>query len=44
VDRLSKKAGHATYQAGQVETIHALDWIKQGIGEDGLKKRLQATR
>ena len=41
VDRLSKKAGHATYQAGQVETIHALDWIKQAIGEEGLKARVK---
>lgn len=39
VDRISKKAGHATYQAGQVETIHALDWIKRTIGEDGLRAR-----
>jgi len=43
VDGLSKKAGHATYQAGQVETIHALDWIKHGIGEDGLKDRLRGS-
>jgi heterodisulfide reductase subunit B len=43
VDRLSKKAGHATYEAGQVETIHALDWIKHGIGEEGLKERLRGT-
>jgi len=41
VDRLSKKAGHQTYQAGQVETIHALDWIKQAIGEEGLKARVK---
>jgi len=41
VDQLSKKAGHATYQSGQVETIHALDWIKLGLGEEGLKKRLR---
>lgn len=41
VDRLSKKAGHQTYEAGQVETIHALDWIKQTIGEDGLRERTQ---
>jgi heterodisulfide reductase subunit B len=41
VDRLSKKAGHETYQAGQVETIHALDWVKQTIGEDGLKERVK---
>ena len=43
VDRLSKKAGHATYQAGQVETIHALDWIKHGLGEEGLKQRLRGS-
>ncbi len=41
VDRLSKKAGHETYKAGQVETIHALDWIKDAIGEDGLKERVK---
>ena len=41
VDRLSKKAGHETYQAGQVETIHALDWIKDAIGEDGLRSRVK---
>jgi heterodisulfide reductase subunit B len=41
VDRLSKKAGHETYQAGQVETIHALDWIKDSIGEDGLRARVK---
>jgi heterodisulfide reductase subunit B len=39
VERISSKAGHATYQAGQVETIHALDWIKDGIGEDELRRR-----
>ena len=41
VDRLSTKAGHETYEAGQVETIHALDWIKDGIGEDGLKAKIK---
>lgn len=41
VDRISKKAGHKTYEAGQVETIHALDWIKDGIGEEGLKERVK---
>ncbi len=40
-DRLSTKAGHATYEAGQAETIHALDWIKDGIGEKELKKRVK---
>jgi heterodisulfide reductase subunit B len=41
VERISKKAGHASYQAGQVETIHALDWIKHGLGEEGLRKRVK---
>lgn len=41
VDRLSKKAGHATYKAGDVETIHALDWIKDAIGEDGIRTRIK---
>ena len=41
VGRISEKAGHATYQAGQIETIHALDWIKDGIGEDELKRRVK---
>ena len=41
VGQLSKKAGHEAYRAGQVETIHALDWIKHGIGEEGLKQRLR---
>jgi heterodisulfide reductase subunit B len=40
VDRISTKAGHKTYQAGQVETIHALDWIKHGIGEEALKAKV----
>ena len=35
VDRLSQKAGHETYAAGGVTTIHALDWIKEAIGEEG---------
>ena len=39
VGKLSQKAGHATYEAGQAETIHALDWIKDTIGEEGLRQR-----
>ncbi len=34
-ERLSTKAGHKTYEAGKVETIHALDWIKDSVGEEG---------
>ena len=43
VDRLSKKAGHETYQAGQVETIHALDWIKRTLGDEGVRKRVKRS-
>ncbi len=39
VERLSTKSGHKTYQAGQAETIHALDWLKGTIGEAGLRQR-----
>lgn len=41
VERLSKDAGHSTYEAGNVETIHALDWIKDTIGEEGLAARVK---
>jgi len=40
-ERLSSKSGHKTYQAGEAETIHALDWLKATIGEDGLRQRTQ---
>ena len=39
--RLTAKAGHTEYQPGEVTTIHALDWIKQAIGEEGLKARIR---
>ena len=39
--RLSQKAGHKTYEAGKVETIHALDWIKKAVGEEELARRVQ---
>jgi heterodisulfide reductase subunit B len=41
VNRLSTKAGHETYEAGQVETIHALDWIKDSLGEEGIRARVK---
>jgi heterodisulfide reductase subunit B2 len=41
VDRLSHKAGHQSYRTGTVTTIHALDWIKEAIGEDGLRRRIK---
>ncbi len=43
VAKISAKAGHKAYQPGQVETIHALDWIKRAIGEENLAKRVKAS-
>jgi heterodisulfide reductase subunit B len=40
-DRLSAKAGHPAYRPGGVETIHALDWIKKTLGEDGIRERVR---
>ncbi len=40
VGQLAGKAGETAYQAGQVETIHALEWIKSAIGEQGLRERI----
>jgi heterodisulfide reductase subunit B len=34
VDKLSKKAGHKTYESGQVETIHALSTSKPHFMDD----------
>jgi heterodisulfide reductase subunit B2 len=39
VEKLSTKAGHKAYKAGEAETIHALDWLKATVGEDGLRER-----
>lgn len=41
VGRLANKAGETAYRAGQVETIHALEWIKSAIGEQGLRERIR---
>ncbi len=41
VDRLSQRAGHKTYESGSVATIHALDWLKAAIGEEGLRRRIR---
>jgi heterodisulfide reductase subunit B len=42
-ERLSKKAGHKTYEAGKVETVHALDWLMRTVGEEGIRKRVKKT-
>jgi heterodisulfide reductase subunit B len=41
VGRISQKAGHAPYRAGEIETIHVLDWLKQGVGEQALSERVK---
>jgi heterodisulfide reductase subunit B len=41
VGRMAQKSGDAPYRPGQVETVHALEWIKSAIGEEGLKKRVR---
>jgi heterodisulfide reductase subunit B len=43
VNKLSEKAGHKAYQAGQVETLHALDWIKKAVGEEELRTRVRKS-
>jgi len=42
-ERLSQKAGHKTYEAGKVETIHALDWLKRAVGEEELARRIRKS-
>jgi len=43
VEKISRQAGHAAYRAGQVETIHVLDWLKHGVGEGELRKRVRKS-
>ncbi|MEC3862794.1 CoB--CoM heterodisulfide reductase iron-sulfur subunit B family protein [Mesobacterium sp. TK19101] len=41
--RLSNKAGHKTYEAGKVETIHALDWLKRAVGDEEISRRVKKS-
>jgi heterodisulfide reductase subunit B len=41
VEKISAKAGHEAYKEGDIETIHALDWIKHGFGEEELKTKIK---
>jgi heterodisulfide reductase subunit B len=43
VERIAQKSGDAPYRAGQVETIHVLDWIKHGVGEGPLRQRVRKS-
>ncbi len=40
VEKLARKSGHEPYRSGSIESIHALDWIKEAIGEEGIRKRV----
>ena len=41
VEKLSARSGATAYQAGHVNTIHALDWIRDAIGTEELGKRVK---
>ncbi|MBU6405132.1 MAG: CoB--CoM heterodisulfide reductase iron-sulfur subunit B family protein [Proteobacteria bacterium] len=41
VAKLAAKSGDQPYEAGKVETIHALEWIRDAIGTDELHKRIK---
>lgn len=41
VGRLAGKAGEPGYRPGQVETLHALEWVKAAIGEEELRRRVR---
>ena len=43
VEKISRRAGHPAYRAGQLETIHVLDWLKHGVGEDELRRRVRKS-
>ena len=43
VDQLARKSGHAPYAAGTLETIHALDWLKFGVGEQEIARRVRQS-
>jgi len=43
VERIARKSGDEPYRAGEVETIHALDWIKHGVGEEELRRRVKKS-
>ena len=43
VEKIARRAGDEPYRAGGVETIHALDWIKHGVGEAELRRRVKKS-
>ena len=43
LDKMANKTGEKTYSAGDVETIHALDWLKDAIGEENIAKKVKKS-
>ncbi len=41
VARLASKAGEAAYEPGTVRSIHALEWIREALGAEGLRARVK---
>ena len=41
LNKMAEKTGEQAYKAGDVETLHALDWIKEAIGEEGVAQRVR---
>ncbi len=41
--KMTKKTGEPEYKAGDVETIHALDWIKHAIGEQKISNLVKKS-
>ncbi len=41
--KMSEKTGQTEYQPGDVETIHALDWIKHSIGEENIARKVKRS-
>ena len=39
--KMSERTGEPEYKAGDVETIHALDWIKHAIGEENIAAKVK---
>ncbi len=43
LDKMANKTGEKAYSAGDVETIHALDWLKDAIGEENIAKKVKKS-
>ncbi len=43
LEKMMKKSRVTEYKAGEVETIHALDWLKSAIGEDEIAAKVKRS-